>query len=116
MAEAARASLRVVGDEPWRRQHVFELVRRFRAGAGQLGLTLMDSSTPIQPLLIGDAQAAARLSAALLEHDILVSPIRPPTVPEGASRLRVTFSASHTGEQVDRLLEALATVVAGFGA
>jgi 8-amino-7-oxononanoate synthase len=83
------------------------LVQRFRRGAAQLGLHLPESQTPIQPLIIGDADAALRLSAALRERGILISAIRPPTVPPGSARLRITFSAAHSEEQVDRLLDAL---------
>lgn len=110
MAEATRASLRLVQNEGWRREKLQELISRFRHGASQLGLQLMDSDTPIQPLLVGAAGEALRLSEALLERDILISAIRPPTVPEGTARLRITLSAAHTLEQVDRLLEALEVV------
>jgi 8-amino-7-oxononanoate synthase len=67
----------------------------------------MPSETPIQPLIIGDTVKAVSISEQLLEHDILVSAIRPPTVPEGTARLRFTFSVEHTEKQVDRLLMAL---------
>ena len=67
----------------------------------------MDSDTPIQPILIGDDGAALALSRALAEHGVLVSAIRPPTVPEGQARLRVTLSAAHREADVDRLLGAL---------
>ena len=67
----------------------------------------MDSNTPIQPLVIGSAESAVRISEALRKRGLLVTAIRPPTVLEGSSRLRITFSAEHTGEQVDRLLESL---------
>jgi 8-amino-7-oxononanoate synthase len=107
VAEATRASLRLVRTEGWRRDHVAALVRRFRAGAMQLGLELMASETPIQPLVVGDAKQAVAFSASLEERGILISAIRPPTVPEGTARLRITFSAAHTEAQVDRLLEAL---------
>ncbi|MGE0080715.1 MAG: 8-amino-7-oxononanoate synthase [Thiohalomonadaceae bacterium] len=107
VAEATRASLRLVREEGWRREKLQTLIARFRAGAGQLGRPLMDSSTPIQPILIGDPQHALAMSAALERHGILVSAIRPPTVPEGTARLRVTLSAAHSEAQVDRLLEAL---------
>jgi len=110
VAEATRASLRLVQAEGWRREKLQSLIARFRSGAGQLGLTLMDSPTPIQPLLLGDAGEALRLSEALLEQGILISAIRPPTVPEGTARLRITLSAAHTEEQVDRLLAALEAV------
>jgi 8-amino-7-oxononanoate synthase len=82
-------------------------VRRFRAGAAQLGLSLCDSATPIQPVLAGTPQAALHWSRGLREAGILITAIRPPTVPEGTSRLRITFSATHTEAQVDRLLDAL---------
>jgi len=107
VAEATRASLRLVQGEGWRRERLLALIARFRAGAGQLGLTLMDSPTPIQPLLVGSAGEALRLSEALLDKGILISAIRPPTVPEGTARLRITLSAAHSEEQVDRLLSAL---------
>jgi 8-amino-7-oxononanoate synthase len=67
----------------------------------------MDSQTPIQPLVVGDAVEALRLSERLLEQGLLVPAIRPPTVPEGTARLRITLSAAHTEAQVDQLLEAL---------
>lgn len=113
VAEATRASLRLVEREPWRREHLMTLVRRFRAGATQLGLTLMESMTPIQPIVIGEAADAVALSEALLERGLLVPAIRPPTVPKGTARLRVTLSAAHTEAQVDRLLDALAKAQSG---
>jgi len=108
VAEATRASLRVVRAEPWRRAHLVSLVARFRAGAAQLGLTLAPSDTPIQPLIIGDAAAAVSAAATLRAAGILVPAIRPPTVPRGAARLRITVSAAHEAADVDRLLSALA--------
>lgn len=107
MAEAARASLRIVREESWRRERLRELVSRFRRGAGQLGLPLTASETPIQPLLAGSAGRALRWSRRLEEQGILVTAIRPPTVPEGGARLRITLSAAHSEAQVDRLLDAL---------
>lgn len=111
VAEATRVALRLCRDEDWRREHLQSLVARFRAGAAELDLTLMASSTPIQPLLIGDTRAAARLSEALEAAGILVPAIRPPTVPEGQARLRISFSAAHTQADVDRLLEALGSIM-----
>lgn len=108
VAEATRASLRIVREEPWRRAHLHALVARFRRGARELGFTLLESATPIQPLILGSAAAALEASHKLREAGILVPAIRPPTVPEGGARLRITFSAAHTESQVDRLLEALA--------
>ncbi|MDQ1362528.1 MAG: 8-amino-7-oxononanoate synthase [Pseudomonadota bacterium] len=107
LAEAARASLRIACAADDRREHLQQLIRQFRAGAQQLGLQLMDSATAIQPILAGETAAATRWSQRLLEQGILVSAIRPPTVPAGTARLRITFSANHTREQVNRLLDAL---------
>ena len=107
VAEATRAALEIAREESWRRRHLRALITRFRRGADSLGLRLMDSPTPIQPLLIGDPKEALRLSERLLERGLLVTAIRPPTVPKGTARLRVTLSAAHTEVQVDRLLDAL---------
>ena len=68
----------------------------------------MPSESPIQPLLVGDASAALVLSRGLEEDGFLVTAIRPPTVPPGTARLRVTLTALHEPEDVDALLEALA--------
>jgi 8-amino-7-oxononanoate synthase len=116
VAVATRAALRRVVEDEWRRMHLRELVAGFRAGAAQLGLALCDSPTPIQPLIVGEAGTAMRLSAALHEQGILITAIRPPTVADGTARLRITFSAAHTREQVDRLLDALEKVIATGGA
>lgn len=107
IAEATRASLRLVREEPWRRKRLTALIDRFRHGASQLGLPLLPSSTAIQPLLVGEAETAVRLSASLRERGILIPAIRPPTVPKGGARLRITFCALHSEEHVDRLLDTL---------
>jgi len=107
VAEATRASLRLVREEPWRRQQLQVLVSRLRTGAEQLGLALMPSDTPIQPLVVGTSERALAASATLLEQGILVTAIRPPTVPKGTARLRITLSAAHSEADVDRLLGGL---------
>lgn len=107
VAWATLASLRLLREENWRREHLARLIAQFRAGASALGLQLMDSPTPIQPLLIGDSARALQLSAGLRQRGILITAIRPPTVPQGTARLRVTLSAAHSEEDVGRLLEAL---------
>ncbi|MCO5787304.1 8-amino-7-oxononanoate synthase [Pseudomonas sp. G11-1] len=107
VAWATLKSLQLLRDESWRREHLARLIARFRAGASALGLQLMDSATPIQPLLVGDSARAMQLSAGLRERGILVTAIRPPTVPQGTARLRVTLSAAHSEADIDRLLEAL---------
>ena len=89
------------------REKLSQLVRYFRSGAAELGLPLMPSETPIQPLLVGETGAALELSEALREQGVLVTAIRPPTVAKGAARLRITLSARHERVQLDRLLETL---------
>jgi len=110
IAAATRAALRVLEEEPWRRTTVLEHAAAFRSEALGLGLRLAPSASPIQPVLIGSEDAALEASAALLEAGLLVPAIRPPTVPAGSSRLRITFSAEHTASEVHRLLDALATL------
>ena len=112
VAEAVRASLRIAQEEGWRRERLRALVAQFRSGAERLGLVLLPSLTPIQPVVLGSAEAALRASQHLREQGILVPAIRPPTVPEGSARLRITFSAAHEATHVDRLLEALSAVPA----
>jgi 8-amino-7-oxononanoate synthase len=108
VAEATRASLKLVIKENWRRSKLQQLSTQFRLGAEQLGLQLMTSPSAIQPILIGDSQKAVNISNTLLSAGFLVSAIRPPTVPYGSARLRVTFSALHEPHQVDQLLDVLA--------
>jgi 8-amino-7-oxononanoate synthase len=113
VAVAALCSLAIVREEAWRRERLVALVARFRAGAAALGLPLLPSATPIQPLLLGESATALAWSAALEQRGLLVTAIRPPTVPAGSARLRITLTAAHTEAQVDRLLAALGEVQAG---
>ncbi|MCK5893875.1 MAG: 8-amino-7-oxononanoate synthase [Endozoicomonadaceae bacterium] len=110
IAEATRTSLRLVQEESWRRTHLTKLINRFRAGCGASDIPLTSSFTAIQPIMVGSADCALAMSHALSEAGILVTAIRPPSVPRGSARLRVTLSAAHTLEQVDRLLVALEQV------
>ena len=107
LACATLKSLELLRTEHWRREHLTALIKQFRAGAQALGLELMDSFTPIQPILIGDSGRALRLSQLLRERGVMVTAIRPPTVPAGSARLRVTLSAAHSEAQVQLLLQAL---------
>ncbi|MGE6386673.1 8-amino-7-oxononanoate synthase [Pseudomonas sp. NPDC078416] len=107
LACATLKSLELLRTEHWRREHLAALIKQFRAGAQALGLELMDSFTPIQPILIGDSGRALRLSQLLRARGVMVTAIRPPTVPAGSARLRVTLSAAHSEAQVQLLLQAL---------
>lgn len=107
LACATLKSLELLRTEHWRREHLRALIKQFRDGAQAIGLELMDSFTPIQPILIGDSGRAVRLSQMLRERGLMVTAIRPPTVPAGSARLRVTLSAAHSEAQVQLLLEAL---------
>lgn len=108
LAAATLTSLELLQQEGWRREHLSALVSRFRNGAKALALPLMDSQSPIQPLLVGDAATAVAMSESLRRRGLLIGAIRPPTVPAQTSRLRITLSAAHSEAQVDRLLEELA--------
>ncbi|MGV6827315.1 MAG: 8-amino-7-oxononanoate synthase [bacterium] len=110
VAEAARVALKICREEQWRRDQLGELVTQFREGASALGLSLANSGTPIQPLIVGEDQLALDWSQALETQGILVAPIRTPTVPAGQARLRITLSAQHQPNQVNELLTALARV------
>jgi 8-amino-7-oxononanoate synthase len=113
VAAATSQSLKIIREEKWRREHLQTLIARFRAGAEQLGLPLMPGSSlingasAIQPLLIGDAGRALLLSEKLAARGFWITAIRPPTVPAGTARLRITLSAAHSETQIDRLLDAL---------
>jgi 8-amino-7-oxononanoate synthase len=107
VAEATRAALRLIQSEPRLRATLDDNIRYFRCCAAQAGLALTASSTAIQPLIIGDTAATVALSERLFEAGLLVTAIRPPTVPQGTARLRITLSAAHTHAQIDHLVEQL---------
>jgi len=108
VAAATRCSLSLLQTEAWRRIQLAELITYFKQAAEQLNLPLMPSDTAIQPLVVGSSQQALAASESLFEQGLWVSAIRPPTVPKGSARLRVTLSAEHTKTEVDQLLSALA--------
>jgi 8-amino-7-oxononanoate synthase len=107
IAAATIASLKIVREETWRRDKLGLLIARFRSGAEQIGLRLAESNTPIQPVLINDDEKVMQVGQKLRAAGFLVGAIRPPTVPVGTGRLRITFSADHSEEQVDQLVAAL---------
>jgi 8-amino-7-oxononanoate synthase len=122
VAAASRKALEIAQRETWRRERVLALAARFRQGAEQAGVPLLETSstalavarpvTPIQPVLLGSSEAALLAQRDLLAAGFCVVAIRPPTVPQGSARLRVALSAAHTEAQVDGLIEILSRVCA----
>jgi len=110
LAAATRMALTLVHGADAERAHLQTLIGHLRQGVRHLGYQLMPSATAIQPILVGANEAALQLSAQLRARGLLVTAIRPPTVPVNTARLRVTLSASHSLAQVDQLLNALADV------
>ncbi|AMO58005.1 8-amino-7-oxononanoate synthase [Endozoicomonas montiporae] len=111
IAEASRASLKIVEREDWRRDKLTANIRYFRRNCESLGIPLTASESAIQPIHVGSIEKVLRVSKQLLDLGVLVTPIRPPTVPAGSSRLRVTLSTAHTREHIDRLIDALQSIV-----
>jgi 8-amino-7-oxononanoate synthase len=112
IAAATRQALALATREPWRRERVLQLARRFSQAARQLNLPVMPSATPIQPVLLGSTARVLRAQEELLQAGFWVVAIRPPTVASGSSRLRVALSAGHSEDQVDALVHALGRIVA----
>jgi 8-amino-7-oxononanoate synthase len=110
VAAATRKALEIAQREPWRRERVMALTARFRKEARAAGVALLDSDTPIQPVVIGSSEAALQAQQELLAAGFRVVAIRAPTVPRGSERLRVTLSAAHTERQVDALIESLSRI------
>ena len=111
VAAATRAALRVSQLESWRREKVLALAQRFRRGLAEV-FPESRPGTAIQPVIVGDAGHALAISKALEEKGFLVTAIRPPTVPAGTARLRVTLSAAHEEHQVDALVAAFQEALA----
>ncbi|MDB4949674.1 MAG: 8-amino-7-oxononanoate synthase [Gemmatimonadetes bacterium] len=112
LAAATIQALRIARDEPWRRDRLRSNARRLREGLRSLGHPAAgEPDGHVAAVLIGGAERTVRLGEALRERGFLVGAVRPPTVPPGTSRLRITLSAAHTPEQVDALLDALSTLL-----
>ncbi|MFZ1712797.1 MAG: 8-amino-7-oxononanoate synthase [Nitrosomonas sp.] len=103
LAHTLLTSLRIIAQQSWRREQLVRLIERLQQGLTSLPWQLLPSTTAIQPLLVGDNEQAVQLSVALRERGIWVPAIRPPTVPKGTARLRITLSAAHTLAEVDQL-------------
>jgi 8-amino-7-oxononanoate synthase len=113
VAAAARAALAVLEREPQRPERAQRLARRLAAGLASAGYRVEPPDAAVVPVIVGEAGEAMRLSAELLERGVLVTAIRPPTVPRGTSRLRATVMATHTDGQLDRALEAFTAAATG---
>jgi 8-amino-7-oxononanoate synthase len=111
VAAAASAALRLSQEEGWRRAQLQQHIARFCTGAASLGISLTGSQTPIQPVIVGDEARVLSYAEALAAAGFWVGAIRPPTVPAGSSRLRITLSAAHRAEDIDALLETLAALL-----
>ncbi|HKJ50254.1 MAG TPA: 8-amino-7-oxononanoate synthase [Gammaproteobacteria bacterium] len=110
LAAATLEAVKIIETENWRREKLNQSIAYFRQQAAAAGLEPMRSQTAIQPLVIGDNHRAMQLGEALFERGIHVTAIRPPTVPEGSARLRVTLSALHEPAHIDRLIDTLASL------
>lgn len=106
-AAAILAALPIIRNEKWRRNLIESHIYRLRSALSDSACSLITSRTPIQAIIIGDNEATVRVAGALREEGIWVPAIRPPTVPAGTARLRVSLSAAHSEQDMDRLLEAL---------
>jgi 8-amino-7-oxononanoate synthase len=116
LAAAIETSLQIIREDEWRRERLRKLVAVLRRELRGSESALASSDTPIQPVVLGGNSEAVRASAALRERGILVPAIRPPTVPEGTARLRISLSAAHSGDDVLRLAAALREVCPGGAA
>jgi 8-amino-7-oxononanoate synthase len=110
LAAALQASLQLIREEEWRRERLRALIAALKRELRGSESALASSNTPIQPLVLGGNGETLRASAALRERGILVPAIRPPTVPEGTARLRISLSAAHSEDEVSRLAAALREV------
>lgn len=107
VAATSLAALKLMQKEAWRREHLQQLIRHFQKESALLGLPISQSTTAIQPLLVGDERLALQWQEKLREAGFWLSAIRPPTVAVGTARLRITLSAAHSFDDVDALLSTL---------
>ncbi len=108
---AMKNSVELSRSQEWRRDKLNDNIQLFKTLAAGAGLTLLPSSTAIQPLIIGDSEKAMQLSAQLKQQGIWLTAIRPPTVPKGSARLRITLSASHRSDDIRSLVQKLEQLV-----
>jgi 7-keto-8-aminopelargonate synthetase-like enzyme len=104
---SAIAALEILREEPHRQARLRESARRARRAVSEIGFEIPAGDSPIIPVIFGSEEAALGAAQAIFERGILVPAVRPPTVPKGSSRLRVTLSCDHRDDDVEKLLEAL---------
>lgn len=114
LAAATSCSLNLIQKSALKRERLKNLISYFRSQAQTIGLQLMPSASPIQPIIIGDANKTLKLANKLLQNNILAVAIRPPTVPQGSARLRITINSEHTFEDIDRLIRQIETASDGM--
>jgi len=112
IAFAARVGIMLARTADDRRARLFAKAERLRLGLRELGLPALDEQTPIVPIIVGDERRALDLMERCAQHGINAPAIRPPTVPAGTSRLRISLRSDHTDEQIGLLLEQLACCTA----
>jgi len=110
VAAAAQRAVEIIRDEPTLRQKLWMNTEYFKKGVDQMGFNTLKSQTPIIPIVVGESSVAVEFSRRLLEEGIFVSAIRPPTVPAGTARLRLTVMATHTREDLEYTLEKLRVI------
>ncbi len=103
---ASIAAIGIIENEPERREHLWRLIKKFKSGIEDIGLTVLPSDSAIVPVLVGEAEPALRFAAALRENGVYTPAVRPPSVPQGKCRIRATLMAGHTEEHVDLALGA----------
>ena len=114
---AAGAAIQIIESEPHRREYLLRLASDFRRGLVDLGIeTIPNATGPIVPVLLQSPDRAVDVARQLEQEGFLVAAIRPPTVPEGTSRLRITLSSGHQVEDVERLANALRWILKPAGA
>ena len=106
-----KTSVELSRSQEWRRDKLNDNIQLFKTLAVGAGLTLLPSSTAIQPLIIGDSDKAMLISASLKKQGIWLSAIRPPTVPQGSARLRITLSALHQSDDIHFLVQKLEQLI-----
>ncbi len=103
---ASLAAIDIIENEPERREYLWRMIKKFKAGLESIGLELIPSYSAVIPVLIGEAQPALGFSRKLREHGVYTPAVRPPSVPPGKCRIRATLMARHTEEQIERALGA----------